>query len=230
MCSSARSRGLISSILTGGLGPTDDDLTREVVAAALDRPLSEDPDIVAQIRGRFERRGLRMPEVNRRQAMVPDGGVVLQNPNGTAPGLMLEHGDRVVVLLPGPPRELKPMFDRLCESTLAHRTSGWRIFRETLFIAGRGESLVEEVAQPIYSRWTKEDPPVETTILAVPGQVELHLTLRASTTSGAAVRIRAARDELLAAFGNDVFSTGRQGDGGSGWRYVARTGSDDQCR
>ena len=79
-------------ILTGGLGPTDDDLTREVVAAALDRPLSEDAAIVERIRQRFDRRGLRMPDVNRRQAMVPAGGVVLDNPNGTAPGLMIEHG------------------------------------------------------------------------------------------------------------------------------------------
>ena len=90
-------------------------LTREVVASALERPLSEDPAIVEQIRARFQRRGMRMPDVNRRQAMVPAGAMVLDNPNGTAPGLMIEHGDQVVVLLPGPPRELKPMFDRLCD-------------------------------------------------------------------------------------------------------------------
>jgi nicotinamide-nucleotide amidase len=193
-------------ILTGGLGPTDDDLTREVVAAALDRPLSEDPAIVEHIRARFQRRGLRMPDVNRRQAMVPEGGVVLDNPNGTAPGLMIEHGDQVVVLLPGPPRELKPMFDRLSETLLAERTRGWRIYRRSLFVAGRGESHVEEIAQPIYSRWAREIPPIETTILAVPGQVELHLTLRSAQSKAAEERLVAARGELMTALQSDVFS------------------------
>lgn len=194
-------------ILTGGLGPTDDDLTREVVAAALDRPLSEDPAIVDRLRKRFERRGLRMPEVNRRQAMVPAGGVVLENPNGTAPGLLIEHGDHVIVLLPGPPRELKPMFDALCNERLSARTAGWRIYRRSIFVAGRGESHVEEIAQPIYSRWTKEEPPIETTILAVPGQVELHLTLRDLRSEGAESRIATAHRDLVTALGQDVFST-----------------------
>jgi nicotinamide-nucleotide amidase len=193
-------------VLTGGLGPTDDDLTREVIANALDRPLSEDPAIVEQIRARFERRALRMPDVNRRQAMVPAGAVVLDNPNGTAPGLMIEHGRQVVVLLPGPPRELKPMFDRLCEEFLAGRTAGWRIYRETLFVAGRGESHVEEIAQPIYSRWTQETPPIETTILAMPGQVELHLALRSGAAAEAKARLRAAREALMTALKDDVFS------------------------
>ena len=193
-------------ILTGGLGPTDDDLTREVVSEALGLPMKEDPDIVAHIQARFARRGLRMPEVNRRQAMVPEGARVLDNPNGTAPGLMIEHGARVVVLLPGPPRELQPMFDALSRSYLSSRTGTWKICRETLFVAGRGESHVEEIAQPIYSRWTKEHPPIETTILAMPGQVELHLTVRA-TTDAEKARLRAARDELLSALGRDVFST-----------------------
>lgn len=193
-------------ILTGGLGPTDDDLTREVVAAALNRPLSEETSIVEQLKARFQRRGLQMPDVNRRQAMVPAGAVVLDNPNGTAPGLLIEHGDQVVILLPGPPRELKPMFDRLCENELGQRTGAWRIYRQTIFIAGRGESHVEEIAQPIYSRWTKETPPIETTILAVPGQVELHLTLRSAESMEAEERLRTARDELVAAMKHDVFS------------------------
>jgi competence/damage-inducible protein CinA-like protein len=193
-------------ILTGGLGPTDDDLTREVVSDALGRRMQEDATIVERIAARFARRGLLMPDVNRRQAMVPEGARVLDNPNGTAPGLIIEHDTHVVVLLPGPPRELQPMFERLCEPLLAPRTGRWRIYREALFVAGRGESHVEQIAQPIYSRWTKESPPIETTILAVPGQVELHLTLR-STTDASAIRLRAARDELMAALGRDVFST-----------------------
>jgi nicotinamide-nucleotide amidase len=194
-------------ILTGGLGPTDDDLTREVVAAALELPLEENSRIVAQIEERFARRGLRMPQVNRRQAMVPRGGVALDNPNGTAPGLLIESHGRVIVLLPGPPRELQPMFDAVCAGPLLSRAGRSRIHKETLFVAGRGESHVEEIAQPIYSKWTREAPPIETTILAMPGQVELHLSLRDAEFDAAARRLRSARDQLATALGHDVFST-----------------------
>ena len=194
-------------VLTGGLGPTDDDLTREVVADVLGLELREDPDLVAHIQERFARRNLKMPQVNRRQAMVPRGAAVLDNPRGTAPGLFIEHGGRVVILLPGPPRELQPMFDAVCDGSLAGRAGSSRFFRETLFVAGRGESHVEEVAQPIYSRWRSEPAPIETTILAMPGQVELHLTLRSDDAESALARLRGARDALAAALGKDVFST-----------------------
>jgi nicotinamide-nucleotide amidase len=120
--------------------------------------------------------------------------------------LLIEHSDRVIVLLPGPPRELKPMFDALCDGPLSMRTAGWRIYRRSIFVAGRGESHVEEIAQPIYSRWTKEQPPIETTILAVPGQVELHLTLRDLRSERAEARLVSAHRELVAALGNDAFS------------------------
>ncbi len=123
-------------ILTGGLGPTDDDVTRDVVTGALGLESEEDPAIVAQIEERFARRGLRMPAVNRRQAMVPRGATSLDNPNGTAPGLFIEHGPHLVVLLPGPPRELQPMFDGLCDRVLAARAGAARLHKETLFIAG----------------------------------------------------------------------------------------------
>jgi nicotinamide-nucleotide amidase len=194
-------------VLTGGLGPTDDDLTREAVAEVLGLEMREDPAIVEQIRERFARRGLRMPEVNRRQAMVPRGATVLDNPNGTAPGLLIEHDDHLVVLLPGPPRELQPMFERVCERVLVSRAGAFRVYRATLFIAGRGESSVEEIAQPIYSKWTSESPPIETTILAMPGQVELHLSLRAQPGPAAQDRLGRAHDALRTALGGDVFST-----------------------
>ena len=194
-------------ILTGGLGPTDDDLTREVVAETLGLPLREDPAILLQIAERFAARGLRMPDVNRRQAMVPQGAVVLANPRGTAPGLSIEHEGHIVVLLPGPPREMQPMFEEVSVTTLGPRTRGSRILKQTLFVAGRGESHVEEIAQPIYSQWTGETPPIETTILAMPGQVELHLLLRSSGDDGGVERLRAAHARLVAVLGADVFST-----------------------
>ena len=193
-------------VLTGGLGPTDDDLTRDVAADVLGRPLEEDPTIVEKLRARFSRRGLSMPEVNRRQAMVPRGATVIDNPNGTAPGLWIEAGRRVVVLLPGPPREMKPMFERLIEGPLGKRVGRERFVRSTFLVTGRGESHVEEIIQPIYSPWASATPPVETTILASPGQIEVHLTMRSAEPDTATATLNALRDRMVAAIGDDVFS------------------------
>jgi competence/damage-inducible protein CinA-like protein len=205
-CSQALDRADLV-ILTGGLGPTDDDLTREAVAAVTGLPLDEDPSITGKIRERFERRGMRMPEINRRQAMVLRGATVIDNPNGTAPGQFLEHAGHVLILLPGPPRELRPMLTKLCEGQLKQQAGKERVYRTSLFITGRSESHVEETVQPIYSHWRNEKPPIETTILATPGQVELHLTLRSSNDSEATARLGAASRQLAEALGRYVFST-----------------------
>jgi nicotinamide-nucleotide amidase len=132
---------------------------------------------------------------------------VLANPRGTAPGLFIETPGKLVVLLPGPPREMKPLFEELCAGPIGARAVRERLYRATLFIAARGESHVEEVVQPIYSRWRDEVPPIVTTILAAPGQIELHLTTRDTDPSAGERRITAARDALAAALGEDVFST-----------------------
>ncbi|HZB25912.1 MAG TPA: competence/damage-inducible protein A [Vicinamibacterales bacterium] len=194
-------------VLTGGLGPTDDDLTRDAVARVTGRPLEEDPAIVERIAARFARRGMRMPEVNRRQALVLRGASVLENPHGTAPGQLIEHQGRTIVLLPGPPRELRPMLTALCAGALAARAGDERIYRASLFVTGRTESHVEEAVQPIYSRWRDELPPIETTILATPGQLELHLALRSADAAAARGRLATASQQLGAALGRDVFST-----------------------
>ncbi len=193
-------------ILTGGLGPTADDLTREVVAGELGLPLEEDRTILERLERRFARRGMRMPDINRTQAMVPRGAVALDNPNGTAPGLFIEVGAKVVILLPGPPREMQPMVNGLCEGLLLARAGDERVYRAALFLTGRGESHVEEIAAPLYSAWARETPPIETTILASPGQVELHLSLRSRDAGAATARLAAARDTLAAALGQEVFS------------------------
>lgn len=194
-------------VVTGGLGPTDDDLTRESVAEVLQLPLVEDPAIVARIEQRFARRGMKMPEINRRQAQVLRGGAALDNPNGTAPGQYIEHGDKIVLLLPGPPRELQPMLSSVCEGVLGARASGERIYRVSLFVTGRSESHVEETVQPIYSTWRTSTPPIETTILATPGQIELHLSTRSGDVQLAEQVLRDAQARLAGALGPDVFST-----------------------
>lgn len=198
-------------VLTGGLGPTDDDLTRDVVSDVLGLPMTIDETIVAGIKARFERRGLTMPEVNRRQAQVPRGAVVLANPNGTAPGLFIADtgadARHTVVLLPGPPRELQPMFDLVCSGLLRERAGRERAHRTSLFVTGKGESHVEQAIQPIYSRWRDAAPPISTTILAAMGQIELHLTVRDDDEARALAALERARDELLAAIGGDVYST-----------------------
>jgi nicotinamide-nucleotide amidase len=194
-------------ILTGGLGPTADDVTRLGAADALGVAIDEDPVIVERIRARFARRGLEMPEVNRTQAQVLRGAVVLANPNGTAPGQWFERDGRAVVMLPGPPREMKPMFEAVVAEHLAPRTAGARLYRRMLRIAGRTESHVEEIAEPIYSAWLSRTPPISTSILAAPGQIELHFSVRSDSAESGEAALDRATDEMIGALGADVFST-----------------------
>jgi nicotinamide-nucleotide amidase len=193
-------------VLTGGLGPTDDDLTREVVAAHFGLPMHEDPAIVTAMEKRFAARGWRMPEVNRRQAQVPEGAVVLANPNGTAPGLWIERDGLYVALLPGPPREMKAMIDGEVRRRLAPLAGAVRLLRRQMRIAGRGESAVEEMVQPVYSRWLEQTPPIETTILASVGQVELHLSLRTSDYARGNEALDTAVAQIESVMGVDVVS------------------------
>src|SRR6202049_2755459 len=113
-------------IASGGLGPTEDDLTRETVAELLGRKLRRNDEILRFIEGRFRSLGREMPEVNVRQAMVPEGAEILENKRGTAPGLWLEDAGRVIALLPGPPRELKPLFHEQVLPRLERRAAGGR--------------------------------------------------------------------------------------------------------
>lgn len=193
-------------VTTGGLGPTDDDLTRDAIIAVAGVGAEEDPSVVAVIASRFARRGLQMPAINRRQAQVPRGAVVLDNPNGTAPGLWLEIDRRVVIALPGPPRELQPMYDTHVEPRLRARSGHMVLRRRTLTIAGRGESHVEELAQPVYAPWRAADPVISTTILAAPGQVELHLSAQGDDPARLDAALDAAVKALQSALGSIVVS------------------------
>jgi nicotinamide-nucleotide amidase len=147
-----------------------------------------------------------MPVINRRQGMVPKGAIVLPNPNGTAPGLWLEHGRATIVLLPGPPREMKPMLEGVIHERLAPRTGGAGLFRRVLKITGRTESDVDSRAQPVYQGWLSQAVPISTTILAVLGQIELHLTARASGRAEGEAALDRAVGELQAVLGDSVYS------------------------
>ena len=194
-------------VITGGLGPTEDDVTRDAVARALDVPLDLDDEIVERIRKRFASRGMTMPDINRRQAMVPRGAAVLPNANGTAPGLWLEHGRTAIALLPGPPREMTPMLEAVIRERLAPRASGGGLFRRVLKITGRSESDVDATAAPVYSQWSSHAVPITTTILAALGQIELHLTARAATRDVADRALDAAVKQLEAVLASSVYST-----------------------
>ncbi|HEV8211211.1 MAG TPA: competence/damage-inducible protein A [Vicinamibacterales bacterium] len=193
-------------VITGGLGPTEDDMTRDAVARVLGLALDVDESIVDRLRDRFARRGMTMPEINRRQAMVPRGAAVLPNPNGTAPGLWIEKGSAALVLLPGPPREMKPMLEAVIAERLAPKSKGSGLFRRVLKITGRAESDVDAQAAPIYGKWAAQTVPISTTILAVLGQIELHLTARAASKAEADAALDPAVLEMQAALGPSVYS------------------------
>jgi len=190
-------------ILTGGLGPTEDDLTRGVVSGVLRRPLREVPEIRRQIEERLARFGRPMAENNLRQAMVPQGAVWLENNNGTAPGIWIEHDHNIVVLLPGPPGELEAMFDAACLPRLTQASTGQRIKTRVYKVVGLPESEVDKRAAAIYGAY--QNP--TTTILAKPGAIEIHLRARAATDQEAEARLAELGDQIELALGEYIFST-----------------------
>ncbi len=193
-------------MITGGLGPTEDDITRDAVAKVVGVEMNVDEQIVEQLRERFAKRGIKMTDNNRRQAMVPRGARVLENPNGSAPGLWITHGQTDLILLPGPPREMAPMLDAFVREHLAPRAGARCLVRRTLKITGRPESEVDSVAQPVYTPWLKLPVPISTTILASLGQIELHLTASARTAGEAADALDRAVSQLRDALGASVYS------------------------
>jgi nicotinamide-nucleotide amidase len=202
-----RAAGTVDLVVcTGGLGPTADDITRDALVEAFGLAPDVDEAIVEGIRRRFERRGLTMPDINRRQAVVPRGATVLENTRGTAPGLLIERAGTTIVLLPGPPREMTPMLERLIADRLQSRSAGRGLFRRVLKITGLTESDVDARAQPVYGRWIDAPVPIATTILAAMGQIELHLSVTAETPV-AGHTLDSAVAELREVLGTAIFST-----------------------
>ncbi|MFL6234407.1 MAG: competence/damage-inducible protein A [Thermoanaerobaculia bacterium] len=202
----AELRTLISRVdlilITGGLGPTADDVTREAVAAALGRGLHLDEEVLASLERRFQSLGWKMPEVNRRQAWVVDGAEVLPNGRGTAPGMRAESGGCTLFLFPGVPTELEGLMESALEPWLAQRSGG--VARETavLKIAGLPESVVEERIAPAYEEFGRE----AITILASAGEIRLQATAAGPEPERRA-RLQAMMDRLSALAGDAVYTT-----------------------
>ncbi|MEP7353567.1 MAG: competence/damage-inducible protein A [Acidobacteriota bacterium] len=183
-------------ILTGGLGPTEDDVTRDAVAAALGRPLLFHQEISDEIEERFRRRSRKMAEINKRQAYVIEGAEVLPNNAGTAPGLWVDAEGTIVILLPGPPKEMRPMFEAECLPRLKRRMPEVVIRTRFYRVTGMTESDLDALISPVYKPYAN---PV-TTILASAGDIQIHLRARCATeaeTEGLLAEVGSPIEELL---------------------------------
>jgi nicotinamide-nucleotide amidase len=190
-------------VLTGGLGPTEDDLTREAVAAAIGRGMTRNEAILDQIRARFARFGRKMAATNHKQADVIEEAVKLENPNGTAPGQWVDHNGRIILLLPGPPGEMKPMFLNECLPRLKERVPRLFIRTKVFRVSGMGESDLDQIISPAYMPYTN---PV-TTVLAAPGDIEIHLRARCDDAGEAQRLVDELGAKIEALLGDRIYST-----------------------
>ena len=193
-------------IFMGGLGPTEDDITREAVAESVGLELRRDSEILAKIEQRFASRGWKMPQNNVKQADVLAGAIVLMNANGTAPGQWIsgkyDGRDKIIILLPGPPHELKAIFEEQCADRLRAKLPPQFIATRELKITGMGESHCDARVAPIYKRV----PDVQTTILAGAGEIQLHLRSRAASLDAAQKRVDDLVSQIEEELGDHVFS------------------------
>src|SRR5437588_1469788 len=194
-------------IFMGGLGPTEDDLTREAVAEALDLELHRDPEILVQLEKRFARRKMKMSPNNEKQADILFGATVLPNANGTAPGQWLsgkyDSKEKIIMLLPGPPHELKALFEEQCLERLRAKLPEQFIATRTLKVAMMPESQCDARVAPIYKRY----PDIQTTILAGAGEIQLHLRTRADSLEAAQQGVDKLAGEIEDELDDSVFSS-----------------------
>jgi nicotinamide-nucleotide amidase len=189
-------------ILSGGLGPTEDDITRGAVAQALGRPLVFRQDLLDALTERFARLNRKMADNNRRQTFVVEGGEPLPNPRGTAAGQWIETGAKVVMLLPGPPHELQAMFIGECLPRLRRKLPEQVI--RTLFyrVAGMGESDLDQLISPVYKPYSNPTA----TILAGAGDIQIHLRARAATEPEAEALLAKAGPAIEELLGDRIYS------------------------
>ena len=198
-------------IFSGGLGPTEDDMTREAVAAALGIGLRRDNAILTELHKRFAARRIAMPPNNAKQADVIEGAMVLKNRSGSAAGQMLDvtvrikgvPRRRIVILLPGPPKELKMMFEEELKPRLAGMLPAYFLARRQLRMALIPESTVDARTAPIYTRYGD----VETTILAGSGEIQLHFECAKATLAEAEARVDELAEAVEEEMADDVFSS-----------------------
>jgi nicotinamide-nucleotide amidase len=189
-------------ILTGGLGPTEDDVTRQAVADALNRELVFSEEICDAIKERFRRRQRKMAEINKRQAYVVAGAEVLPNTKGTAPGQWIVNDGRVVILLPGPPGELKPLFANECVPRLTRLLPAQVIRARFYRVTGFTESDLDALIAPVYTKYANPS----TTILASPGDIHIHLRARCGSAEDAERLLAEVGDPIEALLGRHLFS------------------------
>ncbi|MFC6647006.1 competence/damage-inducible protein A [Granulicella cerasi] len=194
-------------VLSGGLGPTEDDLTRECSAEALGVELYREPELMVALTRRFAERRMTMSANNERQTEVLDGAVVLDNKNGSAPGQWLDttvDGHRkILILLPGPPKELMPLFDNECLPRLAASLPQRHLARRTLRMALLPESQVDARCAPIYQRFTD----IETTILAGNAEITLNFVCTKPTQEEAEQRVNALTELIEHEMGDSIYSS-----------------------
>ena len=194
-------------ILSGGLGPTQDDLTKETAAAVCGKRLVEDARSLSRIEDYFRERGMQMTDNNRKQALVPEGAIVVDNDNGTAPGIILEKDGKRIILLPGPPNELIPMFEKSIAPYLVSLEEGGPsvIYSRTVKICGLGESGVESRITDLEAL---ENPTVAP--YAKTGEVHLRVTAHAADEKSAKKLVKPVVKELEDRFGRAVYTTKNQ--------------------
>ena len=190
-------------ITTGGLGPTEDDITRQVAARAIERELIFREDLAEELRQRFRKWGREMPEINKRQAFIIEGARVLPNPNGSASGMLVETGGKYLAIFPGPPRELKPMFESYVLPEFKKMAGKIIVRRKILRVSGMGESAIDEAIAPIY----KEYKSVQTSILFNRSEVEIHLIAHSESEAEAEQILQELSDKIAEKLGIAVFTT-----------------------
>jgi nicotinamide-nucleotide amidase len=190
-------------ITTGGLGPTEDDVTRQVSGRAIGRELVYHDEIEAHLHERFRAWGREMPDINKRQAWVVEGAEILPNPNGSAVGMMVELDGKLLVVLPGPPRENQPMYFDHVAPKVREMAGEVQVRRRVLRVSGMGESAVDEVIAPIYKAY----PDVQTSVLFTKSEIEIHLAATSRTAEEADSVLEEVAGKVAGALGMAAFST-----------------------